>query len=115
MKIRTILVVLFVILIPFILNLWNGYLKPAQSGKFKELDCTTISNSLNPYVNDIIHIAQNHGNKSSSGAVEGYKITRCTIKEKLPQVFNIVGSMFLQLEVTRPNQLIVKMSNTVGF
>ena len=62
MKIRTILIILFVILLPFILNLWNGYLKPAQSGKFKELDCSTISNSLNPYVNDIIHIAQNHGN-----------------------------------------------------
>jgi hypothetical protein len=90
MKIRTILIILFIILLPFILNLWDGYLKPAQSGKFKELDCSIISNSLNPYVNDIIHIAQNHGNKSTSGAVEGYKITRGTIKEKLPQVFNLI-------------------------
>ena len=90
MKIRTILIILFVILLPFILNLWNGYLKPAQSGKFKELDCSTISNSLNPYVNDIIHIAQNHGNKSTSGTVEVYKITRGTIKKKLPQVFKMI-------------------------
>lgn len=87
---RLLLLMLFLLLIPFLINLWNGYLKPAQSGKFKELDCSQISNSLNPYVNDIIRVAQEHGNKSSSNIVEGYKIKRCTIREKLPQVFEII-------------------------
>ena len=84
------LLLLILLVLPFLVNLWNGYLKPAQSGKFKEIDCSEISNSLNPYVNDIIHIAQQHGNKSTSNMVEGYKITRSTIRDRLPQVFNII-------------------------
>jgi len=84
------LLLLILLLLPFLINIWNGYLKPAQSGKFKEINCSEISNSLNPYVNDIVHIAQQHGNKSSSSMVEGYKITRSTIRVKLPQVFNII-------------------------
>ena len=87
---RLLIVVFIILVIPFLLNLWYGYLKPAQNGKFERVDCSVISNTLNPYVNDIIHIAQKHGNKSTSGMVEGYKIKRSTIKEKLPYVFNII-------------------------
>jgi len=87
---RLVITILIILLIPFILNLWDGYIKPAQSGKFKRLDCSSVSNNLNPYVNDIINLAEQYGNKSDSSMVEGYKITRSTIKEKLPHVFNIV-------------------------
>lgn len=90
MKFRTPIIIVFIILLPFILNLWDGYLKPAQSGKFKQLDCSQISNSLNPYVNDIVYLAEHHGKKSDSSAVEGYKITRSMVRDKLPQVFEIV-------------------------
>lgn len=87
---RLLVIIFIILLIPFLLNLWNGYLKPAQRGNFKQIDCSIISNALNPHVNDIIHIAQQYGNKSNSGMVEGYKIKRSTIKEKLPFVFNTI-------------------------
>ena len=84
------IIIFIILLIPFLLNLWYGYLKPAQNGKFQQVDCSMISNTLNPYVNDIIHVAQQYGNKSTSAIVEGYKIKRSRIKEKLPYVFNII-------------------------
>jgi hypothetical protein len=99
MKIKTLLIIVFIILIPFILNLWNGYLKPAQSGKIEHVDCSTISNNLNPYVNDIIKLIQEHGNKTSAGPVEGYKLVRSTVKEKLPQVYNIIEEYVSKLNV----------------
>ena len=84
------LLLLILLVLPFLVNVWHGYLKPAQSGKFKEIDCSEISNSLNPYVNDIVHVAKQHGNKSTSNMVEGYKITRSTIRDRLPNVFTII-------------------------
>ena len=71
---RLVITIIIILLIPFILNLWNGYLKPAQSGKFKQLDCSQVSNSLNPYVNDIVYLAEHHGKKSDSSAVEGLSL-----------------------------------------
>ena len=45
---------------------------------------------MNPYVNDIIKLIEEHGNKTSAGPVEGYKLVRSTVKEKLPQVYKII-------------------------
>jgi len=98
MKILLLLLVL-VLLIPFFLNLWNGYLKPAQSGTFEHVDCSTLSNSLNPYVNDIIKLTETHGNKNNAGPVEGYKLMRSTVKEGLPQVYKIIEEYVSSIDV----------------
>ncbi len=41
------IIIFIILLIPFLLNLWYGYLKPAQNGKFQQVDCSMISNTLN--------------------------------------------------------------------
>jgi len=98
-----ILLIIIIFLIPFLLNYWHGYLKPAEEDEIGAVDCKNLSESLKPHVGDIIRVIVNHGKsldaKNNFNTTEGYKIVRNDIKTHLPQVFEIIENYLKRIEV----------------
>lgn len=80
----------FIILFPFLLNAWHGYLKPARKSEIQHIDCSYIQGKLRPYTDDIIKVTESQGNTLKSMAGEGYKIVRNEMKKHLPSVYTII-------------------------
>lgn len=85
---------MFIILFPFLLNTWHGYLKPAQTSEIHQTDCSYIQNKLRHHIDDIIKVIESRGTKlestSNSNSSEGYKIVRNELQKYLPEVFMII-------------------------
>lgn len=105
---KYILILVFIIVFPFLLNFWHGYLKPAQISEIHRTDCSYIQNKLGHHIDDIIKVIESRGNKldssTNSNMSEGYKIVRNEIKKHLPEVYEIIEAYVssLQYEQTRP-------------
>ena len=93
---------------PFLLNLYDGYLKPASDDKISIIDCKHLSNSLEPYYKEIIDITEKHGNALSSkiwyskinlNKSKGFEIVRKDVQEHLPLVFEIIEKYVRSLKV----------------
>jgi hypothetical protein len=91
---KYIFIIVFIILFPFLLNTWHGYLKPAQKSEIQHMDCSYIQGKLRPYIDDIIKVIERRGTKLdstyNSNSSEGYKIIRNDMKKYLPEVFMII-------------------------
>lgn len=94
MKYTVVVIIVLVFALPFLLNAWHGYFKPATNADIHHVDCTGIQDSLRQHVDDIITLMETHGNKldsaSNSNASEGYKIVRDDIKKYAPEVYTII-------------------------
>jgi hypothetical protein len=94
-----ILLVLLLLLVPFLLNAWHGYFKPAQNSDVQRVDCSYVQDTLRPHVDDIIRVMETHGNKlSNPSASEGYKIVRDELKKYLPDVYARIEKYVSTLE-----------------
>ena len=91
---KYILILVFIIVSPFLLNAWHGYFKPAQDSEIHHVDCSYIQNKLSHHIDDIIKVIESRGTKLestyNSNSSEGYKIVRNDIKKNLPEVFKII-------------------------
>lgn len=85
------LLLLFVFMVPFLMNMWHGYLKPPRDSNVTPVDCSQIQTVLEPYIEDIIRVIETYGNKvdakTNLNSADGYKGTRQLIKDRLPGTF----------------------------
>ena len=99
------LLLLFLLLlsIPFILNLYHGYLKPVSGDKIDIINCDRLSHMLKPHIDDMIQVIENHGKflstKNNFNKSEGFKIVRSDIKPHLPNVFEIIDEYVKNIKV----------------
>ena len=87
--------------LPFLMNIYHGYIKRPQTGQLHSINCETISRKLQPYLSNIVHTIKSNGNKIDSsknyGTGEGHKAIRDVFKHNLPEVCTLIDTHIVDL------------------
>lgn len=95
------IVVLFIfLLLPFLVNLYEGVLKRPKNSTVYKISNESFSNDVEPYVDDLIHLIESKGTVlgTNNPHVEGYKITRGEILNNDQELFNIIQNNIPEIE-----------------
>lgn len=96
----SILLLLSFLLLPFIVNVYEGVLKAPTPSTIYKISNEPFGNHIEPYVEDLIHLIESKGTLlgTNTTRVEGYKLTRSEILNNNQELFNVIQNNIPEIE-----------------